>query len=138
MLKLHDEFRRDAPTLLDVGFGRGESLVAVALARPDWNILGVEVHRPGIAWALKEIREKELSNVRIIRADVLWLLDQFIDGRVFSELRVFFPEPWPRSPERRLIRDQTLPMFANACQPGAIWRIATDDAGYAAHASVVL
>lgn len=138
MLCLDTLFGRAAPTLVDIGFGRGESLVAVALARPDWNILGVEVHKPGIAWALRSIDEQNLQNVRIVRADVLWLFEQFLDGPVFQELRVFFPEPWPRSPERRLIRDQTLPIFAKRCHVGATWRIATDDFEYAEHAGTVL
>ena len=107
-------FERTAPTLIDIGFGRGESLIAVAQARPDWNVLGVEVHRPGIAWALRALDASGIQNVRIVRADVLWLLEQFIAGRVFSELRIFFPEPWPRAPERRLVRGDTAPRFPSS------------------------
>ena len=130
-------FGRSAPTLLDIGFGRGESLLSIAQARPDWNILGVEVHRPGIAWAIQSLKAADVENVRIIRGDVLWLLRDFVSTRMVSELRIFFPEPWPRAPERRLVRADTVSAFAARCVNGAHWRFATDDADYAAHAIAV-
>ncbi len=129
-----EQFGRNAPMLFDIGFGRGESLVSVAKARPDWNIVGVEVHRPGIAWALRRVMAENLTNIRLIRGDILWLLTDFVTSPIISEMRIFFPEPWPRAPERRLVRTDTLETFANASVPGAVWRFATDDSTYAAHA----
>ena len=40
---------RSAPTVVEIGFGMGESTAAIAALKPETNFLGLEVHSPGSA-----------------------------------------------------------------------------------------
>ena len=63
-LDLAAEFGRDAPVVLEIGFGNGLSLADMAEAYPELNFFGVEVHRPGVGSLLVQVKQRELSNVR--------------------------------------------------------------------------
>src|SRR5512145_3170069 len=65
-LALAAVFGREAPRTLEIGFGNGESLVALAAAHPERDYLGLEVHRPGVGHLMLRVEELGLSNVRVI------------------------------------------------------------------------
>ena len=60
-----------AHVVLDIGFGIGDSLLTMAAAQPELDVIGVEVHTPGIAGALAGIEEHGLANVRLVHGDAL-------------------------------------------------------------------
>ena len=64
-------FGRSAPTVLEIGFGMGETTATIAAAHPETNYLGIEVHTPGVGSLLKRIAEQELANVRVIQHDAV-------------------------------------------------------------------
>ncbi len=84
-----------APLVLDVGFGSGEAVVAMAEADPDTTIIAVDMHTPGIGDLLASITERDLRNIRVVEADVRHVLDAIPAGRL-SGARTFFPDPWPK------------------------------------------
>lgn len=120
------------PIVLDIGFGTGESVIALAEADPRTTIIAVDLHTPGIGDLLASIAERGLGNVRVVEADVRHVVEIIPEGRL-SGVRTFFPDPWPkkRHHRRRLIT----PGFAEALgvrvRADGFWHIATDWAEYA-------
>ena len=125
---------------LDIGFGMGDTLVARALDDPSLDILGVEVHRPGLGAALLKIEAAGVENVRVVRHDVFALLSGHLPPASLDEVTIFFPEPWPRERDahRRIVRPLMLDLLVKVCRPGALLRVATDVEEYARHALAVL
>jgi tRNA (guanine-N7-)-methyltransferase len=91
-LDLDALFGRRVPRAGDFGCGTGESLLALAEARPEWDFLGVEVYGAGIARALGAAQVRGLRNVRVLRADVREVLAALPDGAL-EEAWVLFPDP---------------------------------------------
>ena len=60
-LAFEQVFGRRAPTILEIGFGMGETTALIAQAHPENNYLGIEVHTPGVGSLLKLIAEAGLS-----------------------------------------------------------------------------
>ncbi|KAK3261800.1 hypothetical protein CYMTET_29307 [Cymbomonas tetramitiformis] len=119
--------------VLEVGFGMGEALTEMAAARPALSFVGVEWHRAGLASALKQIRDLELRNVRLVRGDALRLLADHMPNDSIDETCIFFPDPWPydRDKERRVVRPQMLRLLRDRMKPGGLLHVATDVEDYA-------
>jgi tRNA (guanine-N7-)-methyltransferase len=122
-----------APTTLEIGFGNGDSLLAQALANPDRNFIGVEVHRPGVGRFLARVHQQELFNVRVFCADAVPLLEARIVPGSLDCVQVYFPDPWPkkRHHKRRLVQSGFADLVARALGPCGRWLLATDWADYA-------
>ncbi len=126
-------FGRPVDVILDIGFGHGESIVAMAASAPDEGIIGVEVHTPGVATMLDAVAVCGLENVRVVHGDVLVFLDR-IGAGTLSGVRIFFPDPWPkvRQHHRRIVRDDVVGALTDRLQIGGTLHLATDIADYAA------
>lgn len=133
-------FGNDRPVTLEIGFGNGESLAAMAEAAPEQNFLGVEVHRPGVGHLLQLIEQKGLSNVRVAIADAVELLQHRIPETSLARLLLYFPDPWPKSRhhKRRIVQPAFAELVASRLAPGGLWHMATDWAPYAEHMREVL
>lgn len=133
-------FGREAPLIVEIGSGIGETTAALAAARPDTNVLALEVWRPGVAHALGLVAEAGADNVRFCSVDAVWFLDQRVGAGRLSGLWSFFPDPWPktRHHKRRLVTPGFVASAARRMAPGAEWRLATDWAEYAAQMRAVL
>ena len=138
ILHVDQLFGRRAPCTLEVGFGMGECILARAQAEPDRNFLGVEVHLPAIGAVWARAAVLGLENLRIVREDVLRLLNDQLAPAAFDQVCVFFPDPFPKRPERRLIRTLFTELIALHGQPGTQLFLATDVQGYAEYAEGVL
>ncbi len=127
------------PCHLEVGFGLGDHLVRQAVANPETAFLGIEVHKPGIAAALAKIRDRELTNVRVMRGDARLILTDHLAGPCFHHIDVLFPDPWPNDGDahRRLIQPGLLEVIESRLHPGGTLHLATDVDVYAEHARVV-
>ncbi|MDW3095915.1 MAG: tRNA (guanosine(46)-N7)-methyltransferase TrmB [Gammaproteobacteria bacterium] len=124
----NDWFIKDQPLILDVGFGSGDSLLALAQQRPDLNFVGVEVYRPGIGAVLRKIHLQELENVRVIKADVMQMLrTKFMSNELLGAM-VWFPDPWPktRHHKRRLIQKEFLLEITRVIQVNGVLHLASD------------
>ncbi|MGE0315667.1 MAG: tRNA (guanosine(46)-N7)-methyltransferase TrmB [Lautropia sp.] len=127
-------FGRRAPTVLEIGFGMGDTTARIAAARPDWNFIGVEVHTPGVGALLKQIDALHLTNLRLIEHDVQPVLAHMLVPGSLTGVHVFFPDPWPkaRHHKRRLVNQQFLTkIFDVITEPGYL-HCATDWPDYAA------
>jgi len=131
-LNFADVFGRLAPVRIEIGFGNGANLVAMATARPEINYLGIEVHRPGVGSLLQSVVAAGLTNVRVACRDAVELLSQVPD-RTVDSVYVLFPDPWPklRHHKRRLVRPEFVAEVHRALRVGGEFRLATDWEDYA-------
>lgn len=134
-LDLDQAFGRRAPTVLEIGFGMGESTAHIAQNRPDLNFIGVEVHTPGVGSLLKQIEVRALHNVRVIQHDAVEVLQHMVQENTLAGVHIFFPDPWPklRHHKRRLIQPDFTHLVASRLAPGAYVHAATDWQAYAEH-----
>jgi tRNA (guanine-N7-)-methyltransferase len=137
-VELAELFGREAPVVLEVGIGRGEALLAMATADRTTDVVGVDVHTPGIAAVVLGITNDDVTNIRLVHGDVLEFLDRLEPG-VLAGIRVFFPDPWPKLSQRhkRLITPANLDRFVAALNDGGSLHLATDIADYAAQMQAV-
>ncbi len=126
-------FGRDADLVLEIGFGMGQSLLAMAKQNPGQDFVGVEVHRPGIGALLVGMVEQEVDNIRIYQIDAKEVLSQCIADESLSKILIFFPDPWPkkRHHKRRLIQPEFVDLLIKKLKPGGLLHLATDWENYA-------
>ncbi len=138
-LDLSTLFGRAAPWVLEIGFGNGEALIAAAIANPQQDYVGVEVHRPGVGQLLRELTARDVGNVRVVCADVNDVLARVPDGAL-STVCLFFPDPWPktRHHKRRLVQPAFVEALRHKLARGGLFCLATDWEDYAAHMLEVL
>ncbi len=125
-------FGRAAPLVLEIGFGMGQSLLAMAAAEPDKNFIGVEVHLPGVGSLLKGIGELGLSNLRVYRDDAVQVLAQCIAPASLQRVQIYFPDPWHKKKhnKRRLVNPEFVAALTGRLAPGGELHLATDWAHY--------
>jgi tRNA (guanine-N7-)-methyltransferase len=140
VLDLAAAFGRIAPTVLEIGFGMGETTAAIAAAQGETNYLGLEVHTPGVGSLLKLIAEGGLTNVRVIQHDAVEVARDMIPPASLAGIHVFFPDPWPkkRHHKRRLIQPPFVALLASRLAPGGYFHCATDWQEYAEQMLAVL
>ena len=133
LLDLAVVFGRVAPKILEIGFGMGETTAVIAAAHPELDILGVEVHTPGVGSLLKEIVERNLGNVRIVQHDAVEVVRDMIVPGMLTGIHIFFPDPWPkkRHHKRRLIQPDFVRLLTERLAPGGYFHCATDWEEYA-------
>lgn len=127
------EFGRQAPLIVEIGFGNGTSLAEMAEANPTINYLGIEVHTPGIGHLMMLLEQKSLSNVRIFHHDAIEILEQNIPDDSLSGVHLFFPDPWHkrRHHKRRIVRPSFIELLNNKLISGGYFHAATDWEHYA-------
>jgi tRNA (guanine-N7-)-methyltransferase len=133
-------FGRDAPRVLEIGFGMGDATASIAQALPGTDFIGVEVHTPGVGALLRQIGEKELGNVRIVQHDAVDVLEHMIAPASLAGVHVFFPDPWHKKKhnKRRLIQGPFVHRLASHIAPGGYLHCATDWQPYAEQMLAVL
>jgi len=127
-------FGRAAPCQLEIGFGHGGNLLAMALTQPDHNFLGVEVYQPGVANLLLELQEKGIGNVRLDHRNAMEVLD-LLPERSLAGVHLYFPDPWPKKKhhKRRLVQAPFVEKLHRVLAPGGRFHAATDLEDYAHH-----
>lgn len=126
-------FGREAPTVLEIGFGMGEATAHIAAVMPETNFLCCEVHEPGVGALLKRIGEQGLTNIRICAHDAVDVLDHMLPTRTLAGVHIFFPDPWhkKRHNKRRLIQSPLVAKLADRLKAGGYLHCATDWQPYA-------
>ena len=133
-------FGRDAPRVLDIGFGDGDATATAAANFPALDYLGVEVHEPGVGHLLLLLEKAALSNVRVIVHDAAEVLPELLPDASFAAVNLFFPDPWPkkRHHKRRLIQPPFVAELARVLALGGLLHIATDWDDYVRHTREVM
>ena len=126
-------FERQAPTILEIGFGMGEATAQIAALRPQDNFLCCEVHTPGVGALLKRVAEQSLTNILILQHDAVEVIDHMRRPGVLDGVHIFFPDPWHKTKhhKRRLIQPELVNKLAQRLKPGGYLHCATDWQPYA-------
>jgi tRNA (guanine-N7-)-methyltransferase len=126
-------FGRRAPLVLEIGCGMGEATAEMAAAQPDRDLVAVDVHPPGLGALLRRVEKAGLGHVRVAHGDALDLLGDMLPPESLAEVRLFFPDPWPkkRHHKRRIVTPVFCDLVAGRLQPGGLLHVATDWAPYA-------
>lgn len=126
-------FGRDAPLVMEIGSGMGETTAEIAGARPETDFIAVEVHGPGVGSLLNRIAAQDLSNLKVIRHDATEVLQHMIADDSLAAIHLFFPDPWPkkRHHKRRLVQAGFVSLMKEKLSPGGIVHLATDWPDYA-------
>lgn len=126
-------FGRKAPLVLEIGYGMGQSLVAMAEREPEKNFIGIEVHRPGVGSLLMGIENKGLTNLYTYCDDAVEILEECIPDASLERLQLYFPDPWPKKKhhKRRIVQPGFLDLVHRKLEPGGVLHMATDWADYA-------
>ena len=140
VLDLDRLFGRHAPRTVEIGFGNGDALAALAGREPERDFLGIEVHPPGVGRLLARCHEAGLGNVRVAMADALDVLEHRLAPSGVEEVLVWFPDPWPkkRHHKRRLVQPEFAALVHRVLRPGGRLHLATDWEPYAEHMLEVL
>ena len=119
--------------IVEIGSGMGEATAQIAHSTPQFGYLAVEMHKPGLAALLLLIIEKQLSNIKLIREDAIYLLDHFILDNSIDGIHLLFPDPGPknRQHKRRIVQREFVEMVAKKLKPNGFIHIATDWQPYA-------
>lgn len=133
LLDLPQLFGRDAARTLEIGFGNGGNLLALAAGHPDQDFIGAEVHAPGVGHLLHQAAGAGLNNLRVTRQDAVELLRDRIAPESLDVILVLFPDPWPkkRHHKRRLVIAEFAALAATRLKPGGKLQLATDWTPYA-------
>ncbi len=132
-------FGRSAPVVLEIGCGTGNSTAAMAQAEPHVDVVAVEVYRKGLAQLLGAIDRELITNIRLIRGDGLDVLEHMVGPASLTGVRVYFPDPWPKSRhhKRRLLQPDSVELIAGRLRSGGVLHVATDHEGYAEQIAAV-
>lgn len=141
-LSLHDgaldieaTFGRQAPLVIEVGFGMGDSLLAMALAEPEKDFIGIEVHPPGVGRLINEAGKLGVENLRVFLADALDVLDDCMPNECADRFQLYFPDPWHKKKhtKRRIVQPNFVEAVRQKLKLGAVFHMATDWEHYAEH-----
>ena len=133
-------FGRNAPTVLEIGFGMGEATAHIAGLMPEKNFICCEVHTPGVGALLKRIGEQSLANIRILQHDAVEVIDHMLPPGSLDGAHIFFPDPWHKTKhnKRRLIQAPLIAKLAARLKTGGYLHCATDWQPYAEQILAVL
>ncbi|MCV6589191.1 MAG: tRNA (guanosine(46)-N7)-methyltransferase TrmB [Marinobacterium sp.] len=139
-LDMTQTFGREAPVVLEIGFGMGDSLVEMAKAQPEKNYIGIEVHTPGVGRLLSNADAAGLTNIRVFEHDAVEVLEQCIPDGSLDTLQLFFPDPWHKKKhhKRRIVQSAFAQAIRKKLKVGGVFHMATDWENYAEHMMEVM
>ena len=126
-------FGRKAPRVLEIGFGNGEALRFAAANDPDRDLVGIEVHAPGVGRLLNALGDDDAGNARLYHHDAVEVLENEVADGALDEIRIYFPDPWhkKRHHKRRLVNPAFAALLTRKLAPGGRLHLATDWQDYA-------
>lgn len=132
-IDLNLAFNREAPKIIEIGFGMGNATWQIAKNNEQNDYLGIEVHLPGVGSLLMQIQENDVNNIRVIRHDAVEVLKNMISDNSIDGFHIYFPDPWhkKRHHKRRIIQNEFVTLLANKLKFGGYIHLATDWENYA-------
>ena len=133
-------FHRQATRVLEIGFGMGDSLIALANQNPQWDFIGIEVHPPGVGRCLVQAKLHELTNLKIFQEDAILVLENVIPDASLDKVLLYFPDPWPKTKhhKRRIVQSNFVNLVAQKLKQKGNFHLATDWQEYADHMLAIL
>jgi tRNA (guanine-N7-)-methyltransferase len=126
-------FGRQAPLVVEVGFGMGDSLLQMAIAQPETDFIGIEVHPPGVGRLINNAAKASLTNLRVYMADAIDVLEDCIPSNSLSRFQLFFPDPWHKKKhnKRRIVQQSFMQLLNQKLRSKGVCHFATDWQPYA-------
>jgi len=126
-------FEKEAPLVVEVGFGMGDSLLKMAQAEPDKNFIGIEVHPPGVGHLIHEAGKADVSNLKVYMADALDVLNECIPVQSIYRFQLYFPDPWHKKKhnKRRIVQPAFIELVRQKLCANGVFHLATDWEHYA-------
>jgi tRNA (guanine-N7-)-methyltransferase len=133
-------FGNNNPLVIEIGYGMGDSLLAMAEQEHDKNFIGIEVHLPGVGRLVNEAGKKDIPNLKTYCADAIDVLAVCIPENSVSRLQLFFPDPWhkKRHHKRRIVQADFLDLVSSRLEDGGVFHLCTDWQPYAEHMLLTL
>ena len=133
-------FGREAPLVLEIGFGMGDSLLQMVGDEPEKDFIGIEVHPPGVGRLINNAGKAGLGNLRVYMADAMDVLDDCIADASLERFQLYFPDPWHKKKhhKRRLVQPALVEQIRQKLTPGGRLHFATDWENYAEHMLAVM
>jgi tRNA (guanine-N7-)-methyltransferase len=123
----------EAPVLVEIGSGMGETTSQLAAAAPELNYVAVEVYDPGLGQLMLRAEKLGVENLRLLHGDAVVLLTEHVEPGSLHGVRLFFPDPWPKKKhhKRRIVSPSFAALVASRLAPGGTFHLATDWENYA-------
>jgi len=133
-LDLKTIFPNTQEVWLEIGFGGGEHLAALAEQNREVGFIGAEAFMNGVASFLQYRSEKQLTNVRLFPDDVRLLLQELPDNSI-QKVFILFPDPWPKKKhhKRRIVNPKVSQELCRVLKKGGEIRLASDVPEYIEH-----
>jgi len=128
-----EAFGREAPLVLEIGFGMGDSFHQMAMAETDKDFVGIEVHPPGVGRLINTAGLDDLNNIRVYMADAIDVLDDCIADNSVDRFQLYFPDPWHKKKhnKRRIVQPEFVQKIRQKLKVGGVFHLATDWENYA-------
>ncbi|MDO3383199.1 tRNA (guanosine(46)-N7)-methyltransferase TrmB [Gilvimarinus algae] len=135
-----EAFGREAPLVLEIGFGMGDSLRTMAEQETDKDFIGIEVHPPGVGRLIHTAGEAGVTNLKVYMADATDVLSDCIADNSLTRLQIYFPDPWHKKKhnKRRIVQPEFVQHILRKLKPGGVLHLATDWENYAEHMKEVM
>jgi len=135
LLDAEKTFGRQAPWVLEIGFGNGQSLLKMMAQESDKDFIGIEVHRPGVGGLINSAQQQDLHNLKIYNEDALDVLNLAIPDESLSRVQLFFPDPWHKKKhhKRRIVQPEFAALIRSKLKICGVFHMASDWQNYAEH-----
>lgn len=132
--------RQDAPLVVEVGFGMGDSLLEMAQAQPEIDFVGIEVHPPGVGRLINNAAKASITNLRVYMADAVDVLNDCFTDESISRFQLYFPDPWHKKKhnKRRIVNPEFMQLIRRKLTLNGVSHMATDWEPYADHMMEVM
>ncbi|MFL0797780.1 MAG: tRNA (guanosine(46)-N7)-methyltransferase TrmB [Cellvibrionaceae bacterium] len=139
-LDIPQTFEREAPVVLELGFGMGDSLLQMAKDEADKSFIGIEVHPPGVGRIINSAGMDGVENLRVYMADAVDVLEDCIANESLDRFQLYFPDPWHKKKhhKRRIVQPEFVQRIRQKLKPGGVFHMATDWENYADHMMEVM
>ena len=118
-------FKNENPIVLEVGCGKGEYTVGLALQNPEKNFIGIDIKGPRLWKGAKTVKEENLKNVAFIRNKVEFLTSFFAENEI-AEIWITFPDPQIKKMKKRLTSARFLKIYSEILSPEGAINLKTD------------
>lgn len=127
-----DILAREENIILDIGFGTGDSTIALQGMFPQHSVMGIEAYKPGI----KNLLSK---NIFVHHGDALEMIEK-INSNTISQIYMLFPDPWQKKKhrKRRLFNEYTFRVIMSIIKKNGLFHFSTDNINYALEAKSVI
>ncbi len=111
--KWNEVFKNNNPIDIEIGMGKGDFIIGMALNNPNVNYIGIEMFDSVIVRAVQKLENLNIPNLKLIRMDASEINEVF--DKEINNIYLNFSDPWPkkRHEKRRLTSHEFLKKYDN-------------------------